>query len=256
MTNYEVGLKGMFLDNALQLQASYFFQDFDTHWMYSSRLKTPAEVMMDPNSGPLTGEIGGISGTEIQGIELEGAWAITDSITVRGFYNWLDTSVGNYPSLYPFAVPGQAGDWIELPWVDGNGVPQSSWIFGSPDPVELGGNQLANQPEHKGSLTVAYEVPMSASLGTLEVLTIANYRSKKYVELGNFDAYAVPDYTRWDLRANWQSPDSAWTVTFFAQNLLDQAAVSMWSPREGTGSPYGTMVEPRQIGVTVRWQNQ
>jgi outer membrane receptor protein involved in Fe transport len=256
LTNYEVGLKGMFLDNALQLQASYFFQDFESHWMYASRLKTEAEIAIDPNSGPLTSEITPISGTEIHGIELEGAWRITDSLSVRGFYNYLDTSVGDYPSLYPFAVPGEAGGWIELPWVDGNGNAQSSWIFGSADPVELGGNQLANQPEHKGSLTLAYDVPIPAEMGTLELLTIVNHRSKKYVELGNFDAYAVPSYTRWDLRANWRLANSAWTVTAFAQNLLDEAAISMWSPREGTGSPYGTMVEPRQIGLSVSWQNQ
>ena len=105
-------------------------------------------------------------------------------------------------------------------------------------------------------MTLAYDVPIPAEMGTLELLTIVNHRSKKYVELGNFDAYAVPSYTRWDLRANWRLANSAWTVTAFAQNLLDEAAISMWSPREGTGSPYGTMVEPRQIGLSVSWQNQ
>ena len=81
-----------------------------------------------------------------------------------------------------------------------------------------------------------------------------NYRGKKYVEHGNIDAYAVSDYTRWDLRANWWSADSSLGITAYVQNALDQAALHMWSPREGIASPYGTVVEPREIGLQVKWQ--
>ena len=130
-----------------------------------------------------------------------------------------------------------------------------AWIFGSPDPLQYGGNQLVNQPEHKGSLTLAYNAPIPSDMGSLELMTIWNYRSKKYVEPANFEAYAVDAYTRWDLRANWTSPDSAWNVTAYVQNLLDEAALHIWSPREGTGAPFGTIVEPRTFGVRVSWQN-
>ncbi len=58
------------------------------------------------------------------------------------------------------------------------------------------------------------------------------------------------------LRANWRSADSAWRVTAFVQNALDQAALHMWSPREGIGSPFGTIVERREIGIQVGWQFQ
>ncbi len=251
MTNYEVGIKGVYFDETMQLAATYFRQDFDKYWVFASRLKTEAELAMDPTGGPLTGEVASISGTEIQGIELEGAWRLTDSMMLRGFYNYLDSSIGNYPALYPFPVPGEAGGWVNLGTAENPG-----WVFGSGEPVQYGGNQLVNQPEHKGSLTLAYQAPIPAEMGTLELLTVYNYRSKKYVEPLNLEAYAVDAYTRWDLRANWTSTDSAWRVAFYIQNALDEAALHIWSPREGTGAPFGTIVEPREIGISVSWQNQ
>ena len=249
MTNYEVGVKGLYLDGTMQLAATYFYQDFDKYWVFASRLSTPAELAIDPTS-ITSGEVSAIGGTTVSGIELEGAWRLTDSLTLRGFYNYLDSSIGDWPALYPFARPGVAGGWVNLGTAE-----NPAWIFGSPDPLQYGGNQLVNQPEHKGSLTLAYNAPIPSDMGSLELMTIWNYRSKKYVEPANFEAYAVDAYTRWDLRANWTSPDSAWNVTGYVQNLLDEAALHIWSPREGTGAPFGTIVEPRTIGVRVSWQN-
>lgn len=256
LTNYEVGVKGLFFDNRLQFSGTYFFQDFSAHWIYASRLKDEAEIALDPNSGPFTGEVTAIDGTTIQGLEIEGAWKLHDRFTVRGFYNYLDTSIGTYPALYPFAVPGEPGGWVAVPWTDAEGNTRSSWIFGSLTPRQFGNNSLPNQPKHKYSLTFAWDAPIRSDWGTLELLTIMNYRSEKHVEMLNLPAYSLDPYTRWDLRANWHSPDSAWSVTAYVQNALDQAALHMWSPREGTGSPWGTLVEPRRMGLQVTWQFQ
>lgn len=254
LTNYEVGLKGLFFDNRVQFSGTYFFQDFSSHWIYASRLKDEAEIALDPSGGPLTGEVTAIEGTTIQGLEIEGAWRLHERFTVRGFYNYLDTSIGTYPALYPFAVPGEPGGWNTIPYTDAEGNDQVAWIFGSPTPRQFGGRQLPNQPKHKYSLTFAWDAPIRADWGSLELLTIMNYRSKKFVEMLNLDAYAIDPYTRWDLRANWSSADSAWGVALYVQNALDQAALHMWSPREGAGQPWGTLVEPRRVGLQVTWQ--
>ena len=111
-----------------------------------------------------------------------------------------------------------------------------------------------NQPEHKGSLTLAYETPLPETLGSLELLTTFSYTGKKYVELGNIEAYAIDPYRRWDIRANWRSPSQKLTVTLYVQNALDQAGLYMWSPREGTGSPWGSVVEAREIGLSITWR--
>ena len=80
MTNYEVGVKGLYLDGTMQLAATYFYQDFDKYWVFASRLSTPAELAIDPTS-ITSGEVSAIGGTTVSGIELEGAWRLTDSTT-------------------------------------------------------------------------------------------------------------------------------------------------------------------------------
>jgi outer membrane receptor protein involved in Fe transport len=251
-TNYEVGVKGLYFDNQLQLEASVFHQDFDNHWVYASRFKTPEEQALDPFTSPLTSEVNGITGTTISGLELQGAWKITDSVTLRGFYNYLDTSVGDYNSIYPFAIPGQEAPWAQLFYddADGNSI-GPVWI--REQFKEFGGNQLANQAEHKGSLTLAYAAPVPASMGSLEVLSIYSYTGKKYVELGNIDSYSIDPFKRLDLRFNWSSPSQKISATLWVQNLLDQAGLQNWSPREGIGG-WGTVVEPREIGMTFTYR--
>ena len=255
MTNYELGAKGLYFDNALQLSATVFHQDFSKYWVVAGRFKSADEIAADPEGGATTRSTQAIDGTTINGIELEGAWRITDRLSLRGFYNYLDTNIGPFLSIYPFSLPGAQVGFQFHEYIDGNGDPQVHRYWGTGIEIEFDGKQLPNSPEHKTSLTLAYDVPIAADWGSLELLTIWNYRGKQFVEHGNVDAYAVSDYTRWDVRANWQSADSAWRVSGYAQNALDQAALHQWSPREGVGSPYWTMVEPREIGSQISWQN-
>lgn len=254
VTNYEIGAKGLYFDRSVQLSATVFFQDFDKYWVVAGRFKTADEIALDPDGGITTRSTNAIEGTTIAGLELEGAWRITDRFSLRGFYNYLDTNIGPYLSIYPFGLPGANPGWQFHEYTDANGQAQVHTYWGTGIQIEFDGKQLPNSPKHKTSLTLAYDVPMAENWGRLELLTIMNYRSKKYVEHGNVEAYAVSDYTRWDMRANWWSADSALGVTAYVQNALDQAALHMWSPREGIASPFGTIVEPREIGIQVRWQ--
>ena len=122
--------------------------------------------------------------TTIAGLELEGAWRITDRLSLRGFYNYLDTNIGPFLSIYPFSLPGAQVGFQFHEYVDGNGDPQVHRYWGTGIEIEFDGKQLPNSPKHKTSLTLAYDVPIPADWGTLELLTISNYRSKQYVEHG------------------------------------------------------------------------
>ena len=249
--NYELGVKGVYSE-ALQLSATVFYQDFEDYWVYASRRRTPAELTLEPFASPLTSEVSVIPGTTIRGLELEGAWRLSDSFTLRGFYNYLDTNIGPFLSLYPHDIPGVSRPWEQLTWTDADGNARSQWFRAGE--LEFGGRQLPNQPKHKASLTLIYEVPMAERLGSLEVLGIVDYRSKKYVELANIEAYAVDPYTRLDFRAVWRATDRPIEVHGYVQNALDEAALHLWSPREGTASPWGTIVEPREIGLGITWR--
>ncbi|MCY4532778.1 MAG: TonB-dependent receptor, partial [Gammaproteobacteria bacterium] len=252
LTNYEVGAKGLYFDNALQLSATYFHQNFDPYWVFARRWKTPDEIAAEPFESPTTNAISGIDGTTIGGIELEGAWRISDSVTLRGFYNWLDSSIGAYEAIYTYDIVGAPpAPWAQIRYTDADGNTISTWIKNQT--LEYEGNQLPNQAEHKASLTLAYDTPLPAEWGSLELLTILSYTGKKFVELGNQDAYAIDPFKRWDFRANWRSPDESYSVSLYVQNLLDQAGLQLWSPREGIGA-WGTVVEPREVGLNITYR--
>ena len=112
-------------------------------------------------------------------------------------------------------------------------------------------------PNHKLSAALSYAMPLAADRGALDLVTIFNWRDRMYVDESNFDIYSVPEYTRWDFRANWVSPSGKLTLTGWVTNILDQVAVQAYSPREGNGidGPIaGTVTDARRMGITMNYQ--
>lgn len=252
MINYEVGLKGLFFDNSVQLEVSTYFQDFSAFWTQSQRLRTPAE--MREGESAYTGETNVVDGTDIAGIEFQGTWQINDRLNLRGFYEYMYSSFGSYETAYCCTPAGSTAAPTTTEVVDANGDTITVTTTGS---VNFGGNSLRNQPEHKLSAALAYNVPMPADLGALDVVGLLSWRDKMYVDEANLDIYSVPEYARWDLRANWRSANGKITVTGWVTNLLDQIAVQSYAPREGNGvtAPVnGTITDERRLGVTVGYQ--
>jgi outer membrane receptor protein involved in Fe transport len=88
-------------------------------------------------------------------------------------------------------------------------------------------------------------------------VTLMSWRDTMFVDETNLDIFAVPAYTRWDIRANWRSANGQYTVNAWATNLLDEIAVQSYSPREGNGvtAPInGTITDERRIGLTLGYQ--
>ena len=250
--NYEGGVKGLFVDNTVQLEVSAYFQDFSSFWTQSQRLRTEEERR--PNESLYTGETNAVDGTEIAGLEAQGAWQIGDRFVLRGFYEYMYSSFGDYQTRYCCTPGGTFAPASTTEVIGPDGVLIEVVDTGT---VNFGGHSLRMQPEHKLSATLSYDVPISGDRGSLEVVTIVNWRDKMYPDEGNLRIYAIPDYTRWDLRANWASPDGRYTVTGWVTNLLDLVQVQSYSPRDGNGvaAPiHGSVTDARRIGVTFGYQ--
>ena len=253
MINYEGGLKGLFADGTVQLQVSVYLQDFSAFWTQIRRRRTPAEIGMD-GSSLWIGETQVIDGTEIGGVELQGAWRIRDDLTLRGFYEYQYSSFGDYETGYCCTPDGNAAPSSTRDVLDDEG---NTITVNDTGPLNFGGNRSRQTPEHKFSATLTYDVPISGEWGSLDVLTILSWRDKMYMDEANFDIFSVPDYTRWDLRTNWISPSGTYRITGWVTNLLDQIAVQAYSPRQGNGVAgpiHGTVTDERRIGFTFNYQ--
>ena len=247
LINYEVGVKGLYFDNDLQLSLSVFLNDFETYWMHGSELIPAAERIQ--GQSPFRGDISGIPDVWIRGFEVEGAFRINEQMMLRGFYSFLDSHISSFETIYwgwdqstnltPITLTDQLGNTY-------------TEEFGYAD---LEGNRLPNQPRHKTSGTFIFKPKQTLISGDVRLLTTVTFTGKKDADYVNLPKYRVPSYTRWDARAIWDSPDNKWSVSLFAKNLLNQIAVQAWFPLESGGSaPRGTLTDERELGVQVLWQ--
>ena len=256
LINYEGGVKGLFFDNAVQLEVSAYLQDFDNFWIQSARLRTPAEFLVDNARNSLyIGETNAIDGTEVAGIEAQGAWRLSDRLTLRGFYEYMYSSFGDFETNYCCSPEGtlQERVSVEVPGPDG-----TTLTLTGNAPVNFGGNSLRMQPEHKMSAAATYAVPMPGDRGSLDVTAIMSWRDQMYPDEANLDIYAIPSYTRWDLRANWVSPDGRYSVSGWVTNVLDLVQVQSYSPRDGNGvtaAVHGSVTDARRMGVTFNYRD-
>jgi outer membrane receptor protein involved in Fe transport len=251
MINYEGGLKGLFLDSSVQLEIGVYFQDFDSFWTQASRLKTPAEqALSTTGSSAFTGETVSVDGTDIAGIEAQGAWQINDRLVLRGFYEYMYSSFGDYETRYCCTPGGDVAAASTLTTAGGI-------VLNNTGTVNFGGHSLRMQPSHKYNATLTYDVPMSADLGSLDVVTILAWRDTMFPDEGNLEIYEIPSYTRWDIRTNWTSPSGTYSVSGWVTNVLDLVQVQSYSPRDGNGvtAPIsGSVTDSRRIGLTFNYQ--
>ena len=255
MINYEGGLKGLLVDGTVQLELAVYHQDFSSHWTQHGRLRRPEEYGVPPNPDRLwIGETIVLEGTTISGIELQGAWQINDRLNLRGFYELINSKHGPYSSFYCCNPEGSLPEASTITVTDDEG---NELVLNNTGIRDFTGNQLRNSPKHKFSATLIYDMPISAKWGSLDVLTTMSWRDKMYMDEAELDIYSVPDYTRWDLRANWISPSGTYSIAGWVTNLLDQVAVQSYVQREGNGvtAPVtGTVTDERRIGITFNYQ--
>ena len=195
-----------------------------------------------------------LDGTTISGIEFQGAWQINDMFTLRGFYELINSKHAPYSTVYCCNPEGFLPEASTITVTDDEG---NEHVLNNTGIRDFTGNQLRGSPKHKFSATLTYGVPIASEWGSLDILTILSWRDKMYMDEAELDIYSVPDYTRWDLRANWTSPSGTYSITGWVTNLLDQIAVQAYRQGEGNGvtSPVtGTVTDERRIGITFNYQ--
>ena len=250
LINYEAGVKGMFVDNRLQLTAAGFYNDYaDFQFMAVQEVDVFFAPAGETNK-VYASYTANINGTRIWGAELEATYYVDSRLRLSGFYAYLDSEIG--PHVYP--VGGPNSEYVEvLEWYADGGV-QTQLL---PKIIDVTGNQLPQQPTHKGALVAQYAMPVQN--GTLQFLTALSYVGKRYIEIGNQPEYRLPGHARWDIRSTWVSPEDKWSVTAYVQNVLDKVNIREALARFGGSiccmrKNMGRLTPPRRIGLEVRYK--
>ena len=249
-TSYEVGVKGLFNDQRLLLAAAAFYYDFDDYQVLATQ-EIPEEFLSPFHSSPLTEFTDNISGSSIWGAEAELEYYVSEQWRLLGFYAYQDSEIGAHSSVVSADPNAEIREWQYMNISSGLEVTSFYTL-----PTILSGNQLPMQPNHKAALTATYSTELE-EFGSLQLGSTLSYTGSRFPDIGNLGYWKMPAYSRWDLRGTWTSPSSAWTVTAYVQNVLDEIGlieVLPEAPRTGRGTAMATLTEPRQFGVQVRWR--
>ena len=130
MWNYELGLKGSFLDDTLTLSAALFYQDRS-----DMQVKQSIVIPMDPVSSAcpcnFIDSLQNASGGTNKGLEIETNWQVTDSINLFGSLGWLDTEYKDYLSYSHADADPENGIPYDLSGRDQAHAPQTQYVLGA-----------------------------------------------------------------------------------------------------------------------------
>ncbi|MDF3126144.1 TonB-dependent receptor [Rheinheimera sp. 1928-s] len=272
---YELGTKTSLLDNSLNLQAVFFYTDYqDMQYASVGSIGNVERLaaIENPDGSPVLDENGqpvldyrnmpviayytqNVPGSTIKGIELEFDWKPYPSGRVTGYVTWTDARITD--------------DWITKWDYDPEYLFNLSYEE-SIDPentlltTNLKGNQLAMVPEYTANLSYTHSFDL-ADYGYIHGWFNVNWKDKSYNTIWNLDKhlddmeFAVPDealayvddsrdsYTSVNASLKYEPKDQVWFAELFVSNATNEI-VQQWS-NTGKGFPKGSFGMPRYYGV-------
>ena len=240
---YELGFKGQFADNTLQLNASAYLYDYDAIHTRTEEACPPIATPQSAQSAcavvDSTTSIEAAPGAEIKGVEAEVLWLATDRLTLGGNFSYTDAS---YTESF-FVVDG-ADPRFPGTLYDTNSNPDRR--------IDIKGNRMLQVPETKANVYASYLFPMGAN-GNLNLLANWSYIGDVYFSAYEAELDRAPSYDRLDLRATWTSADERWIVAGFVNNVFDEIGIRQIL-RHGQADGFrrtAQVTEPRLYGIDV-----
>jgi len=210
----EVGAKGTYFDNRMQLNAAVFYYDYTN--VQVSRGTT------EPTQGGFISLRENAAAATVQGVELDMVWLPSENWLIRAGLGYTDTEFDEFLS--------------ELP---GGGFEDYS------------GREFPNVPEITSYVDFRYNYPLDSG-ASLEVATDWNYRDDYFVDLNYFPDNIGESRTIGNLYFRYHSQEQNWVATLYARNVTDEEYVV--NRRDFSNALEGNLViygAPRVIGVSL-----
>ena len=200
--NLEVGLKSQWLDNRLRLNLSLFHTDYDDLQVVDY---LPSGTPFIDNSG----------GAEINGLELDFSWLLTDALQLSGSFASLDAS-----------------------------------LKGEFDGTDVDGNRPQNSPEWTATLAADYTFDLSNGSS---LVFRADYQGRSDVFDGPYENpdNIREGVGFFGARLSWLSANQDWRIALWGRNLTEEEEVLTYGPAilvSQTPTGYGA---PRTYGATI-----
>jgi len=228
---YEIGYKGQFLDNTLQINGSFYLYDYETIHTVGTEVTSLGGTSTSVLEAP---------GAEIMGMEAEVLWLATDALTLGGNFSYT-------PSEYT----------EDLNVMDPADVSTPVSLY--PDQLvsekNINGNQLLQVPELKYTVFGTYGIPLSSG-ASLDLSSVYSWTDEVYYSPFENDRDKSESYGRLDVRATWTNSAQNVIVSAYVNNILDDVAV-LQVLRNGEEENFrvnaGTTL-PRMMGLELTYK--
>lgn len=229
---WELGYKSSWLDNTLQIFASYYTYDYKNYQDENS--------VWDPVRNEAITIVTNAEKAHNRGFEVEFTWLPADALTIGGNYS---LTTAEYDSDYlvigdddPSVVPSLIG-----------GVNANPDLF----TVNVKGNQVKRIPKHKGVIWGSYR--LHTAIGTIDLQATWSYTGDYDNGYKGRPEDEVPDRTQTDIGILWTDSRSEWKVRIFADNVFDELNLSGRGRGAETDNWASTasLLSPRYYGINI-----
>ncbi|MBT4519374.1 MAG: TonB-dependent receptor [Halieaceae bacterium] len=171
--------------------------------------------------------VGNAAELTVQGLELEGLVAITDSLELGFNYNYLDHEFDSYPGA-PCTVVQLAAD------------------AGCQN--DFSGKRGAFAPEHSAAVNLHHSYDFQN--WTLDTRIDVNYNDEMFLDTDLDEKTLQDSYTKIDASVGLSSQDGRWNFVLYGRNLTDETTYTMAADAPLSGGVYASWIEePRIYGV-------
>lgn len=204
---YEVGLKSDWMENKLRLNLALFYNEFDD-------LQRTA---LNSSGGQ---EILNAATADVQGVEFETVYLITDELALEGSYGWVDASYGE-------------ADFLEA----ATGRPASSFDF-------------TMVPENTRNLALSYYKDLG-SLGSINARLSYVYVDSSKGD--DFNRAEMSQYELYDASISLTTVNEDIKISLFGKNLKDEVYANYISDTSSLGTKSMFLTPPRTYGVELSY---
>lgn len=199
--NYEVGGKFLLAKGAVELNVAAFRSEFTN--MQTSQFDGRLSFLVT-NAGEAV----------VQGLEVDGRWAMTDALLMRGGASYLDFEYTKFTNgQCPFGVAPNAEGFCDQT-----------------------GKRREFVPEFQGNVGWDYTVDLPRSLGLVSTLDVIY--SDKYLTTPSLDKNLEQDaYFKINARIALSAEDKAWELALIGRNLTDESIITY-----ANGMPVATTI--------------
>lgn len=191
LTSYELGFKSTLLDNSLRFNAAIFFTEYEDIQLVLGQCEVPTFVDPDGIAAPCL-KPGNVGDAEIQGVEFEVEWYLTENFLLDASASVLDFE---YTNVDDVALTGSEIDPLDMitPYT----------------------------PEEKWAVGLQYNFP-SSGLGNWMFRVDGSYMSDVYADPTNKAVNKLDGYTLVNAVLRWDAPDDKWRIELQGLNLTDE----------------------------------